>query len=83
MKMYISFNSNKHTVCDFHLYKGYVKIWINLKKGELDDPKNLAKDVSKTGHWGKGDYQIQVGDDNSFEYILSLIKESYKKINAT
>lgn len=82
MKMYISFNSNKHTICDFHLYKGYLKIWINLKKDELEDPKNLAKDVSETGHWGKGDYQIQVGDDNNFEYILSLIKESYKKVNA-
>lgn len=82
MKMYISFNSNKHTICDFHLYKGYLKIWINLKKGELLDPKNLTKDVSETGHWGKGDYQVQVGDDNNFEYVLSLIKESYKKINA-
>lgn len=80
MKMYISFNSNKHSICDFHLYKGYLKIWINLKKGELDDPKKLTRDVSKTGHWGKGDYQIQVSDDNNFEYILSLIKESYKKV---
>lgn len=81
MKMYISFNSNKHTICDFHLYKGYLKIWINLKKGELEDSKALAKDVSETGHWGKGDYQIQVSDDNNFEYILSLIKESYKNVS--
>lgn len=82
MKMYISFNLNKHSICDIHLYKSYLKIWINLKKGELEDPKNLAKDVSETGHWGKGDYQIQTGDDSNFEYILSLIKENFKKVNA-
>ena len=29
-KMYISFIVNKKTICDFHLYKSYLKIWINL-----------------------------------------------------
>lgn len=26
------------------------KIWLNLNKGELDDPKNLMRDVSTTVH---------------------------------
>ncbi|HPI37587.1 MAG TPA: DUF5655 domain-containing protein [Ignavibacteriaceae bacterium] len=79
-KMYIGFVANKKNICDFHLYKGYVKIWINLHKGELNDPKNITKDVSQTGHWGNGDYQLQVSNDDNLEYIISLIKESYLKI---
>lgn len=76
-KMYIGFVANKKNICDFHLYKEYVKIWINVKKGKLNDPKDIARDVSETGHWGNGDYQIQVSNDDQLEYIVSLIKEVY------
>ena len=53
-------------------------MWINLKKGQLDDPKGLAEDMSLTGHWGNGDYQIQVEDDRDIEYIMSLVKQGLK-----
>lgn len=43
--------------------------------GLLDDPKCLARDVSKIGHYGKGDYQIQVENDLNLEYIMSLVKQ--------
>ncbi len=54
-------------------------MWINLKKGELGDSKGITRDVSTTGHWGNGDFEIQVKDDDNLEYILSLVKQSIKK----
>ena len=54
-------------------------MWFNLSKGELDDSKKLARDVSKIGHWGNGDYELQISSDEDFEYIMSLIKQSYKR----
>jgi predicted transport protein len=51
-------------------------MWINLKKGSLDDPKEIARDVSNVGHWGNGDYQIQVSDTKNLEYIMSLVKQA-------
>jgi predicted transport protein len=77
-KLYIAFVANSNVV-DVHLQKSNLKMWINLKKGDLDDSKNLAKDVSNTGHWGNGDYEIQIKDDENLEYILSLIKQSLEK----
>lgn len=53
-------------------------MWINLKKGELDDSRNITRDVSTTGHWGNEDYEIQISDDENLEYIISLIKQCYK-----
>lgn len=44
----------------------------------LEDSKSIARDVSKTGHWGNGDYEIVMKDSEDFEYILSLIKQSWK-----
>jgi predicted transport protein len=51
-------------------------IWINLKKGTLDDSKAIARDVSDVGHWGNGDYQIQVSDTKFLKYIMSLVKQA-------
>jgi len=58
------------------ILKNTLKIWINLRKGKLDDPKHLTEDVSEKGHWGNGDYQIQVDTDKDLEYIMSLIKQA-------
>ncbi len=74
-KLYIAFKNDKKNLADFRLQKKQLKIWLNAKYGELDDFKKLATDVSKTGHWGNGDYQIQISDDKDIEYILSLIKQ--------
>ena len=61
------------------MQKKALKIWVNLRKGELDDSRGLTRDVSGTGHWGNGDYELQVRSDDDLEYILSLIKQSVRK----
>ena len=77
-KKYIAFVAGKNVV-DILPQKRTLKIWINLTKGELEDPKEITRDVSTTGHWGNGDYEIQINTDDDLEYILSLIKQSIKK----
>lgn len=77
-KKYLAFVSGSN-IADIHIQKKALKMWINMFKGELDDPKELARDVSNVGHWGNGDYELQIRDDENLEYIMSLIKQSYKK----
>lgn len=77
-KYYIGFIANKNFV-DIHPQKSLIKIWINLNKGELDDPKDMARDVSTIGHWGNGDYEITIKPDSDLDYLMTLIKQSYKK----
>ncbi len=77
-KKYIAFISGRNVV-DIHPQRKALKFWINMSKGELDDPKNITRDVSSTGHWGNGDYEIQINTDEDLEYILSLVKQSIKK----
>ncbi len=50
-------------------------MWIGAKAGTLDDTKDIATDVSNTGHWGTGDYEVNVNSDKDLEYIMSLIKQ--------
>ncbi|CAB5498328.1 Uncharacterized protein BT_4536 [Bathymodiolus thermophilus thioautotrophic gill symbiont] len=76
-KFYISFIKNSANVTDFEILSKSIKITINLGQGILNDPKEITRDVSNIGKMGNGDYQIKITNDNDFEYILSLIKQSY------
>ncbi len=74
-KMYIAFKKDKKNFAYLHLQKKNIKIWLNAKWGEINEPKGIAYDVSNKGHYGYGDYEIDMKDDSQLEYILSLIKE--------
>ncbi len=76
-KFYIAFKKGSN-ISDIEFQKKGLKIFINAKKGSLNDPKGLVKDVSEIGHRGNGDYQIQIENDNDLEYIMSLIKQVIK-----
>jgi predicted transport protein len=80
-KQYIGFIA-KTNFLDVRIQKKALKVWLNLRKGELDDPKGLTKDMSQIGHWGNGDYQLHISDDENLDYLISLAKQSYKKNSA-
>ena len=77
-KLYIGFVAGTNFV-DVHPQRNQLKLWINLPKGELDDPKGMARDVSDVGHWGNGDYQVLVESSDALDYLTTLIKPSYVK----
>jgi predicted transport protein len=78
VKQYIGFKLQKRVITDLEIQRKQLKIRINLKKGQLDDPKGLFRDVSEKGHWGIGDYEAAIGPDDDLDYLMSLVKQSYK-----
>lgn len=77
-KMYIGFK-RKSNVFDVYFTKKYLLCWVNMKKGELDDPKKICRDVSTLGHYGNGDYDLRINEDTDLDYVMFLINQSYKK----
>lgn len=77
-KLYIAFKHKENNISDIEIQKGGLKIFINVKSGQLDDPKHLARDVNGIGHWGNGDYELKATDDKNMEYIMSLIKQAIR-----
>lgn len=75
---YIAF-VHKTNFVDIAIQKSSLKLYVNMKKGTLNDPKKVARDVSDVGHWGNGDYDIQVKESADIGYLLSLIRQSYEK----
>jgi len=77
VKQYIGFKLNKRVVTDFEVQKTKLRLRINLKKGTLDDPKAIFRDVSNIGTFGVGDYEAVVTPDSDLDYLMSCIKQSY------
>ena len=78
-KLYIAFTKDQRNIADIHLLKKGLKLWINLKSDELNDPAGVARNVENIGHWGNGDYEIQITEEENIEYIMTLVKQSYEK----
>lgn len=74
-KWYIAFKLSKNVV-DIEIQAKSLKLWINLKKGQLSDPKNLMRDVSNMGHGGNGDYEVSIKNTENLEYIMFLVKQA-------
>jgi len=79
-KIYIVFKKKTNFI-DILIGKNELWCWINLKKGEMDDPKGLCRDVSNIGHYGNGDYDLTINSKSDLDYIMFLINQSYKKQN--
>jgi|GEM_PF-292639 len=77
-KLYIAFKAPKN-FADVEVQKHALKIFVNMRKGTLKDPDNMADDVSNLGHWGNGDYRIYLKPDSDFEYVMGLISQAYKR----
>ena len=75
-KMYVAFKGGDgKNIVDIEVQRKSLKLYINAKKGALNDAKGVMRDVANVGHYGNGDYQIQLEDDGELEYIMSLVKQ--------
>lgn len=57
-----------------------LKIFLNVRSGQLKDPQDLARDLAKPkliGHWGNGDYEVKLEKESELDTVFALIKQSY------
>lgn len=77
-KTWMGFKQNR-IFCDVVIYNEGVVVYINMKKGELNDYLKKCQDVSNKGHWGNGDFKIVIKSVEDIDYVMSLVKQSYMK----
>ena len=76
-KLYIAFKG-KSNICDIIIKKGRIAIFLNLKEGKLNDPQGVTRSVKDVGHWGNGDYLAWIDKEEQIDYLMTLIRQSYK-----
>ena len=74
---YIAYKLTKNFV-DVTLKRDTIKVFINIKSGDLEDTFGIARDMKEIGHWGNGDYEIIIRDEEGLNKLFELIKQSYR-----
>ncbi|GAA8010663.1 DUF262 and DUF1524 domain-containing protein [Helicobacter pylori] len=75
---YISYKFSKNFV-DIVVQTKDLKLYLNMKFNELQDLKNLARDMTNKGHLGNGNIEVKLETKENIPYCLGLIKQALKK----
>lgn len=75
---YISYMFDKNFV-DIVPLKNGLKLYLNMPFNELQDEKNLARDMTNKGHLGNGAIEIKLETKENIPYCLGLIKQALEK----
>ncbi|GAA9122961.1 DUF262 and DUF1524 domain-containing protein [Helicobacter pylori] len=75
---YISYKFSKNFV-DIVVQTKDLKLYLNMKFNELQDEKNLARDMTNKGHLGNGDIEVRLETKENIPYCLGLIKQALEK----
>jgi predicted transport protein len=77
-KTYISYKHGKN-FCEVKPQATSLKIWLDIEFNDLDDPKDIARDVKKIGHHGTGMVEIRLSSLDDLDDIMYLIEQSYRQ----
>ncbi|GAA9042836.1 DUF262 and DUF1524 domain-containing protein [Helicobacter pylori] len=77
-KMCISYKFNKNFV-NIVVQTKDLKLYLNMKFNELQDEKNLARDMTNKRHLGNGDIEVKLETKENIPYCLGLIKQALEK----
>ncbi|WRD21962.1 DUF262 and DUF1524 domain-containing protein [Helicobacter pylori] len=75
---YISYMFDKNFV-DIVVQTKDLKLYLNMKFNELQDEKNLARDMTNKGHLGNGNIEVKLETKENIPYCLGLIKQVLEK----
>ena len=78
LKIYIAYKAESNFVYVIPL-KSKLALNLNVPFGELIDPRSKARDVSKVGRRGTGDYEVELDEETDFDYVLGLVRQAFER----
>lgn len=78
LKLYIAFKAETNFV-DVVPQKSRLRLSLNMPFHDLNDPKELARDVTNLGRWGNGDVEIGLSNASELPYVMGLIRQAFER----
>lgn len=78
LKLYIAYKAATNFV-DVVPQKNRLRLSLNMKFNEIDDPNGLCKDVTNLGRWGNGDVEVSLSSEEQLNDVMYLVKQSFEK----
>lgn len=75
LKLYVAYKAETNFV-DVVPQAKRLRLTLNMRFADLNDPKKLCKDVTGIGRWGNGDVEIGLTKIEDLPYIIGLVRQS-------
>ncbi len=75
-KLYVAYKLDTNFV-DIVFQKQRLRISINMKFSEINDPNGICKDITGLGRWGNGDTELFMDHQNELDQIMEIVKQSF------
>ena len=77
-KLYVAYKAETNFV-DVVPQAKRLRLTLNLQFHELNDPRQMAKDVTNLGRWGNGDAEVFLAAPEDLRYVMSLVRQAFEK----
>lgn len=78
LKLYVAYKAETNFV-DVVPQAKRLRLSLNIAFPEIEDPRNLCKDVSRLGRWGNGDVEVGLSSLEELPYVMGLVRQSFEK----
>lgn len=75
-KLYVAYKLDTNFV-DIVFQKQRLRISINMKFSEINDPNGICKDITGLGRWGNGDVELFMEHRDELDQIMEIVKQSF------
>lgn len=75
-KLYVAYKLDTNFV-DVVFQKQRLRISINMKYSEVNDPNGICKDITGLGRWGNGDVELFMEHQDELDKIMEIVEQSY------
>lgn len=75
LKLYVAYKAETNFV-DVVPQAKRLRLALNMRFPEVNDPKGLCKDVTNIGRWGNGDVEVGLSNLDELPYVIGLVRQS-------
>lgn len=75
-KLYVAYKLDTNFV-DIVFQKQRLRISINMKFSEINDPNGICKDITGIGRWGNGNVELFMEHQDELDQIMEIVKQSF------
>lgn len=78
LKLYVAYKAETNFV-DVVPQAGGLRLSLNMRFPEVDDPRGICRDVTRLGRWGNGDVELRLTDQKDLPYVIGLVRQSLER----
>ena len=78
LKLYVAYKAETNFV-DIVPQVSKLRLSLNMRFADLNDPRKICRDITNIGRWGNGDVEVGMSSMDELPYVISLVRQSLEK----